>query len=477
MLQELQHTVDKLLPRDVVVHLLPPYPASGDGGFAANDWFSARPELGFWRDLAEWAVNRKLIVDGIYNHVGTRHPWTTGFFATPTEDGPIYAYKSSIAPSSQLSPRGWSVFRKYTIHNEDWYLWQTFSNVSFDIRLSLRCVQDEICRHLSFLAASGIYGVRLDGCAYYGHDLSIEQFHNPAAQLLARSIAQEAQARKLFVLAQLDIDPLGASYFPKQQGWSVPAVDYAYSAVLVLTLLSESASFMKAHVYRTLDLPCYFVRPPRTHDGILLQSDLLSSHELAELARLCNDWNLPVRVVNGERYEINSSLPFICSLGVDEPTTWQRILLVIALTGFLPGIPYLYLPFILGDIPEFRSQDLVSEPRSLNRARLSIALVKDFLGSERAKQLHVLLNALNAIRVLYSDNDFNIDVPFENVPDSVFGVSRCANRCLFVCNLSSTLPFQIKLPETMRFEWGSRVSNCKLEPLGFGVWTTNQSND
>ena len=476
MLQQLRQAVDKLLPSDVIVHLLPPYPASGDGGFAANDWFSTRPALGCWHDLVEWAATRKLILDGIYNHVGFGHPWITEFFAAPREDGPIYAYRLSSPPSAQLSPRGGSVFRKYTIEGDDWYVWQTFSNVSFDIRLSLHHVQAEIRRHLSLLATSGIYGVRLDGCAYYGHDLSVEQFHNPSARLLAHSLAQEAQNHGLFVLAQLDIDPSGASYFPKAEGWSVPAVDYAYSAVLVLALLSESASAMEIHVRRTLGLPCNFIRPPRTHDGILLQSDMLTSRELADLAKLCDHWKLPVRMVDGERYEINSSLPFICSLGVDKPTTWQRILLVVALTGFLPGIPYFYLPFILCDIPESRGLTLGADPRSLNRTRLIGAYVKEFSQLKRSEELHALLCAINSTRALYSDKEFKAHVFSSDVPDSVFAVTRGADCCLFACNLSSSRIAKVQLPKKMRLEWGSRATSHTLGPLGFGVWTASQTN-
>ena len=92
LLQQLQQTLEKLLPSDVIVHLLPPYPASGDGGFAADDWFSTRAGLGCWRDVANWASNRELILDGIYNHVGFAHPWVKDFFSAPREDGPMYAY-------------------------------------------------------------------------------------------------------------------------------------------------------------------------------------------------------------------------------------------------------------------------------------------------------------------------------------------------------------------------------------------------
>jgi len=469
LLKQLRQAVDKLLPSKVILHILPPYPASGDCGFAADDWFSIRTDLGFWHDIADWALSRKIILDGIYNHVGFKHPWVTEFLSRPSEDGPIYAYQVLAPPSSQLSPRGGSVFRKHTIDGDSWYVWQTFSERSFDIRLLSPQVQDEIRRHLCFLSESGIYGVRLDGCAYYGHDLAVEQFHNPSACRISQFLANEANKFGLFVLAQLDADPCGASYFMKKEGWSVPVVDYAYSAVLVLTLLSESASKIETHIKRTNDLPCEFIRPPRTHDGILLQSDLLTDDELDELQRICEEWDLPVRIVDGESYEINSSLPFICSLGVNKKETWQRILLVIALTGFLPGIPYFYLPFILCDIPEARSIELDNDPRSLNRARLLISHIAKFTKSIRRGQLHTLLRNIDRARTLYPDNGSTTVLSSDNA-DSVLVLTRDGDSCLFACNFSTRQDAMLKLSKKMKLIWGNRASNRTLGPLGFGFW-------
>lgn len=469
-LQRLRRAVDELLSPEVILHLLPPYPASGDGGFAADDWFSVQADLGTWHELTDWASSRKLILDGIYNHVGFAHPWAVEFFASPREDGPFYAYRHFEPPSSNLSPRGGSVFRRHKIGEDFWYIWQTFSNVSFDVRLSDPIVYAEICRHLDFLADSGIYGVRLDGCAYYGHDLDVDQFHSPAGRELARLLAREATNRGLFVVAQLDADPLGASYFPKKEGWFVPVIDYAYSAVLVRAILSESASAMEIHVQRTLHLPCDVIRPPRTHDGILLMSDLLSNNEYLDLKRICSQWNLPVRIVEGESYEINSSLPFICSLGVDEQQTWQRILLILVLTGFLPGIPYFYLPFALCDIPETRSTEFDSDPRSLNRTRLHMKYINEFLGSQKNHELRAVFSLIKKIRSSYPSDNFNTAVLPSDDRDSVFLMTRDSGNCLFACNFSTTHSASLQLPKKMKLLWGSYASSQILDPLGFGIW-------
>jgi hypothetical protein len=315
---------------------------------------------------------------------------------------------------------------------------------------------------------SGIYGVRLDGCAYYGHDTNVEQFHNPAGVQLTRAIARSAIEHGLYVVAQLDADPVGASYFPTAEGWSTPVVDYAYSAVLVRALLTESAHAMALHLRRTSALPCAVLRPPRTHDGILLQSDLLSDDEREDLARISDQWNLPVRVANGERYEINSSLPFICSLGVDDDMAWRRALLVVALTGIIPGIPYFYAPFLLFDVPERRGTT-DSDPRGLNRGRLSVEHIAKFRNSARFTQMRALLHALQVDRASAArsvDSPITVDV----LADSVLTITAEQGTSVFACNFSTVKPAAVDFGRDLHLLWGSGATPSSLAPVGFGVW-------
>jgi glycosidase len=463
----LRRALEAILPLDVVVHILPPYPASGDYGFAPDDWYSVRSELGDWSDIVHWASKRKLILDGIYNHVGRQHPFVLDFFSNPTEDGALYTYLRNTPPSEQLSPRGGSVFRSYELGNRIWQVWQTFSKTSFDIRMSHPRVRDEIGRHHAFLAQSGIFGVRLDGCAYYGHDLNVEQFHNPNGKVATQGLARAAQDAGLFVLAQLDSDPEGASYFLRDEGWSVPVVDYSYSAVLVRALLTESAPALALHIQRTAALPCRVIRPPRTHDGILLQSDLLTQEELDDLEALAGRWNLPVRSANGESYELNSSMPYICSLGVDDDDAWRRIIQVVMLTGFLSGTPYFYLPFIIGDVPERRKATPGDDPRSLNRTHLELAQLTRFSQGPRCLQLVSALRVIGLVQQNFSEDAIDA----AEATNSVLTVSRSHGRCIFVCNLSTTETAKLRLPRSATLIHSNNLDDATLGPLGFGVWS------
>ncbi|MGA2269043.1 MAG: alpha-amylase family glycosyl hydrolase [Bryobacteraceae bacterium] len=472
LLRSLGEFVSRLVPNGVGLHILPFYPSSGDYGFAPDDWFKVRPDLGDWGDIEQLSAERRIIVDGVYNHVGVGHHFVRDFYAAPTTDGALYAYPSHAGVTGPSSPRGVPVLRRHSLQSGAWDLWQTFSTASVDIRLDNPDVQDEIRRHLEFLANRGVWAVRLDGCAYYGKSPCQEQFHHPAAQGYARAIAAMAKHAGLRVLAQLDCDPQGAAYFPRILGYDVPAVDYAYSALLVEALLTENAIPLMEHLRRTWQLPCEVVRPPRTHDGILLQSDLLPSASFDSIVSIAQRFALPIRISNGEYYELNSSFPHVCSLGVDGEGMWARLRMIAALTAFLPGWSYFYLPILLGDVPEDRYRG-DADPRLVNRLPLDPGSINTFLASRDFNRMRLLLAYLFDLSHPSSDDHGLADPCVGLYGDSVICVNWPGAGARLLCNFSKNRSLRLEVLHLAEPAYSERANATELRPLGFGIWTSN----
>lgn len=460
---------EKTVPTDAYLHLLPPYPSAGDEGFAPNDWFTIRNELGPLEDIRHLAASRKLILDGIYNHVGTDHHFVRDFFGNPKANSPLYAFREQEVTTDQLSPRGGSVFRDYETEHGTFKVWQTFSPVSFDINISNQEVFVEILRHLDFLSQNGCSGVRLDGCAYYGHEIGAEQFHHPKGIKLTQTLAREAIKRGLFVIAQLDSDPEGSAYFLRANGWNVPVVDYAFTAVLVRAILGENADALALHFNRSSMPLANLLRPPRTHDGILLQSDTLLESELVDIYDISKRWSLATRITNGEIYELNSSLPFICSLGVTRQQFLSRILQVIAITGFFPGIPYFYLPFITGHIPERSECDRTeSDPRALNRTRLNETFLNNFCASKQFRRLTKLLDIIQKIKEEPGEEQINCTVFPCKSGNSRILFSYPEEKYKLYCNLSTTSQWSTPIDHKDQIVFKSSSINPNIvEACGF----------
>src|SRR5581483_4348163 len=180
------------LPPGIALHILPFGPADGDGGFASTDWFKVDPTFGTWEDVRRLARQRRIIIDGIYNHVGLNHQWCREW--TETGAGAERLHVFPFRPSQRvLSPRGGSVFVPHSVQGDIWWAWQTFSSRAIDVQLANGEVQAAIQQHQALIAELGVWGIRLDSVAYYGKKLGERQRHHPLGIQYARDIVANAQ--------------------------------------------------------------------------------------------------------------------------------------------------------------------------------------------------------------------------------------------------------------------------------------------
>lgn len=389
-LDVLSKYLDALLPPNTIVHLLPFYPSSGDYGFAPDNWYQIRDDLGDWKDLKKFSSKWRVLVDGIYNHVGVNHSWVVNFVPSDSEsDLFLHAYHVASADCGPISPRGQPVLNE---HSSGYYLWQTFSRAAVDIRLESSAVQGEISQHLAFLRKAGAWGIRLDAVAYYSKSLSGPIRHNSGCYALAERLADKVSEFDMKPFAQIDCDVDGIRYYSSPDYSNIPINDFTYSSYLALSILDRSPEALVEHIERSSFQNRVVMRAPRTHDGILLRSKLLKKDDKERLLKFAKSKNLPVRVSNEEPYELNCSAPYLYSLMASDVEVRDLIKFTLAITAMMPGGCYFYLPYLLGYIPEMMVQDLGSEdPRALNRQPIDKKFIdalnkKGYLG-----QLHSLL--------------------------------------------------------------------------------------
>lgn len=401
-LRELSEELDRIAPPEFGVHLLPFYPSSGDGGFAPTDWFAVDPSLGTFADISAIAAKRRLFVDGIYNHVGIGHRWCRQFFQGNGGRSRIRTLSTRDANLELMSPRGRPIVRRYRIGDADELVWQTFSPESVDINLDDPDVTREIVRHLDFVAGTiGAYGVRLDAPAYYGKPAGGPLRHSVDSIRHFRRIVGACAERDLAVIAQLHSDEVGLAY---HSGVPVALLqDYHLPIELAAAILDAEVGSLARHLHAAWDARA--LRPLRTHDGILLHVGRgAESGVPVAAASIFADHGLAIRVVNDVPYEVNSSFPHICAVGVDRDLMFARIELAITLAMLIPGVPYLYLPILYGWRPEpalRRTADGRSDPRRTNR----IPIAREYVDAEhragRLRRMRRTLDVLMRLRAAY----------------------------------------------------------------------------
>ena len=60
------------------IHILPPFPSSGDRGFAPMTYDEIEPAFGSWADIERLATRRDVLLDVMINHVSRRSPGVRG---------------------------------------------------------------------------------------------------------------------------------------------------------------------------------------------------------------------------------------------------------------------------------------------------------------------------------------------------------------------------------------------------------------
>lgn len=460
-------------PSDIGVHLLPFYPDCGDGGFACIDWTAVDPAHGRWSDVKALAERHYLIVDAIYNHVGVGHPFFLAFLRDPEAWGHLfYAYRQEAPPPAPPSPRGGPAIRPWKVNRETWHLWQTFNNEVVDLRLDRSEVVEEIKKHLEVLALNRVAAVRIDAPAYFGKRLGGPARHSEESYRLARFVADLVSEAGLDIFAQLDCDLDAQQYFPPSAVRNVPIIDFSFSAQLALALLRETTTFLAEHLQTTSRIGNLLVRCPRTHDGILMKSAFFPTPARDLLASTATALGISVRVIDGFPYELNCSLPYLYGKGVSRATRDARLQLAWALSCFLPGHAYIYLPALVG----FEPDEIVSrsdDPRSLNRTELREYAAREFLASPFGLETVQLMKELAALQIPITARP---SVGASALSARAFGscglfLSMAQPARWMALNFSANQAVQLPVNARSNIVCARRMDGSALAPLGFAVGT------
>lgn len=470
-IKKLNKMIDVLFPREVVVHLLPFQISCGDGGFAINDWYTVDPQFGSWKDIENWAINRKIIVDGVFNHIGIEHNWVTQFQENPDR------YKEYFFVNQNLglkSPRGQKADCEIQTTYGPMYIRQTHMDKTIDINLENPVVCKKIQEYLYFLKNRGIWGIRLDAVSYYKKGALIR--HNVGAQQLANKIADIATNQGFHIMAQVDCDQSGRCYFSDDKHTDIAIYDFSFSALLCEALARGYTKKLADHLNETSKLNRLLVRAPRTHDGILLRSGCLDEICKKNLVDFSEKNGIKIRSTQGTYYELNCSMPYFLKK-IYAKDMYQIINLTIVFTGILNSIPYYYLPYILGVIPEESSinQDIPirfqkDDPRTLNRLPIN---EKNFdFPFEKKKKLIEIFKQLNILHQKKGNQILKGNAIYEAY-NSIIKVSVANGQIIGYFNFSSSPKNRFLENDKKEYLFMSSNDEESLEPYGYKIYVYN----
>jgi glycosidase len=369
------------------VHLLPFYPYTSDDGFAVEDFRRVRPDLGGWDDIAALAERRRVVFDGVVNHVSASSAYLKGYLA----GDPRYAdFFIDLPPDtdtrSVLRTRNLPLLHDYpAADGSTRWLWTTFSRDQPDLNFHNPEVLLEILDVLLGYAARGASMIRLDAIPYLWKQLGTSCAHLPQTHELIRLFRDvlDAAAPHVLLLSETNVPHQeNIAYFGDAGDEAQMIYNFALAPLIVHSLHTGDGTVLSdwASGIRWIGPRATYLNITATHDGIGMRPtegllDEPSRKALMELSFARGG------DVTGKRNSDGSISPYELNLGyfdaVNDPggtdslsVQVDRFLVSQAIPMCLMGMPGLYIHSLVGSRNDYEGVKRTGRARSINREQL-----------------------------------------------------------------------------------------------------------
>lgn len=394
------------------IHILPPFPSSGDRGFAPLTYLEIEPTFGTWDDIKAIGEHHDILVDLMVNHISRKSVYFQDFLkrGRASEHADLFITLDKVWPDGNpvqpdidkiflRRPKPYSTF---TIQEtgETVSVWTTFGkeDPSEQIDLDIRSekVRQLLRQFFTNFRENNIKIVRLDAVGFVVKKLGTSCFFvEPEIfefldemKSLADSVGIELLPE---VHGQYEIqEKLAARGF-----W---IYDFILPFTVLDTLLNGSSEKLLAYLK---------VRPSRQftmldcHDGIPVLPDLQGFIGLADarkvvdicvsrgstLSRIVSDEHkaeggFDVHQIGGTYYEV---------LGRND----DAYLAGRAIQFFVPGIPQVYYVGLLAGENDYQAVKATGENRAMNRHNYTLDEIDQALQKEVVQRLLRLIRFRN----------------------------------------------------------------------------------
>ena len=410
-LQKLCMVLDLYFPNlfEGGIHILPPFPSSGDRGFAPLTYLEIEPRFGTWKDMKKIGEKYPVILDMIINHISSKSHYFQDYLRYGRNSRyadlfiPIEKYWSDGTPPREeidkIFLRRQTPFSDYTIQEtgEVKTLWTTFGKITpseqVDIDVHSPIARELISECLINFNKNNVKIVRLDAIGYVIKKIGTSCFFvEPEIYQFIDWLRGIARSLNIELLPELHAD-FSAQRRLAQEGYWI--YDFILPYLILETLIVKSSKKLKHY----LD-----VRPDKQftmldcHDGIPVKPDLngLIDIERAEnIVQICLQRGGNLSRIFSPKYKDPDGFDvhqirgtYYSMLGCDD----NAYLVARALQFFIPGIPQVYYVGLLAGKNDQAESAKLLDGREINRHNYSMQEIAQEI------QRPVVRNLLELIR-------------------------------------------------------------------------------
>jgi len=365
------------------VHILPPFPSSGDRGFAPLTYQEIDPRFGTWEDIRRIGARYDVMLDVMINHISRQSPEFQDFqrlgrrsrhadlFITldkiwPDRNPPL----SDVAQIFLRKPD--SPFSTVTIEEtgESERIWTSFGSAQWSEQIDLDVTSDAtrslVSSWLRFFADQGVRFVRLDAVGYVIKKPGTSCFMvEPEIYEFLGWITGVAEPLGLVVLPEVHDRYPTHERLAEHGFWTY---DFVLPGLVLEAFETGQARPLADHLARSprrqfTTLDCHDGIPVRPDlDGILEPSQML---DLAE--RIRGRGGNVNRLLSGDQaddvdvHQLNCT--YYSALGCDD----ARYLAARAIQLFARGVPQIYYVGLLAGKNDAAAVERTGDGRAINR--------------------------------------------------------------------------------------------------------------
>ena len=365
------------------VHVLPPFPSSGDRGFAPLTYDRIDPRFGTWADIGRIAERHDVLLDLMINHISRESPEFQDFLlrgrASASADLFITLDKvwpdglpvdTDVARIFLRKPE--SPFSTVTIEASGSHekVWTSFGTVDWseqiDLDVTATATRSLITSWLRQFAKRGVGIVRLDAVGYVIKKPGTSCFMvEPEIYDFLRWLTDVADGLGLVILPEVHD---GVATHERLSAHGFWTYDFVLPGLLLNAFETGRTRRLAEHLARSPDrqftnLDC--------HDGIPVRPDLdgiLTPEEMTGLAARVqalggnvNRLLSGTHVDGGDVHQLNCT--YYSALGGDD----DRYVAARAIQLFAKGVPQIYYVGLLAGENDHDAVERTGEGRAINR--------------------------------------------------------------------------------------------------------------
>lgn len=393
------------------VHILPPFPSSGDRGFAPITYFDIASEFGTWADIRSIGNSHDVVIDLMVNHISRQSDYFQDFLRNGRDSK--YAdlfitlgkvWNDGVPVQSDIDKmflRRETPFSEYTTKAGKIKLWTSFGKTDpseqIDVDIHSNAAKELFSDILKNFSANGVKIVRLDAVGYVIKKPGTSCFFvEPDIYEFLNWISDIARQCDLVLLPEVHAQYSIQQRLAEKGFWIYDFVlPYRILEAIIQKSFDKLGGYLKerpANQFTMLDC----------HDGLPVipdMNDLVDAESAQNIVDICLERGSNLSRVFSDAHKLEGGFDVHQIRGtiysmLDEND--DDYMIARAIQFFAPGIPQVYYVGLLAGTNRYELAEQTGDGREINRYNYSVDEIREELKREVVKRLLRLIEFRNS---------------------------------------------------------------------------------